>query len=308
MAQQIKASSAHHLTAAAFTSWRHTAADDIAARLKMQQVIGRLTNLRAAQVLTDWRMFTDDKRAWRAQQQKAEARLQRLRCSAVLFAWHRLAKQRQAVQGRLAKAVRSASSACMSQLVQRCLKAAKIPSSHSVTLAYQTLYSGWPGDGADSERAWLVAPKCCSVEPEQPAGMHFCAHSIGFEHNFIFRDTVLMIVWHGDLIQVAAGTSICLCGLRCYNNSHSTAWLGILQKHASETFAIHMLRLTLCSKCHGVSLPEPATSCCASCLVIGRYLRGPEPQPLRHNRNTKLSCRSKGNCLCRAACVFHANI
>lgn len=105
-ANEIKARSSHHLTAAVFTAWGQTAAASIEAKHRMQRVIGRMTNMRAVQVLAAWHMHAKEQRAKKAQLNKAVARLQRLRCSAVVFSWHRLTKQKQAVQGRLSKAVR----------------------------------------------------------------------------------------------------------------------------------------------------------------------------------------------------------
>ncbi len=72
----------------------------------MQQAIGRMTHLRAAQVFAAWQLHAHEQRVKTAQLGKAMARLQRLRCSAVVFAWHRLTVQKKAVRGRLAKAVR----------------------------------------------------------------------------------------------------------------------------------------------------------------------------------------------------------
>ncbi len=106
IAGQIRARAPHHVAAAAFAAWSHTAAASIAAKLSMQQAIGRMTHLRAAQVFAAWQLHAHEQRVKTAQLGKAMARLQRLRCSAVVFAWHRLTLQKKAVQGRLAKAVR----------------------------------------------------------------------------------------------------------------------------------------------------------------------------------------------------------
>ena len=76
------------------------------ATLKMQQVIGRMSNMRASQTFTAWQAYAGEQAARKQQLRKATIRLQRLRCSAVLFGWARLVKQSKAVQGRLIKAVR----------------------------------------------------------------------------------------------------------------------------------------------------------------------------------------------------------
>lgn len=106
IAGQIRARSLHHMAAAAFAAWSHTAAASIAAKLSMQQAIGRMAHLHAAQVFAAWQLHAQEQRVKTAQLGKAMARLQWLRCSAVVFAWHRLTLQKKAVQGRLAKAVR----------------------------------------------------------------------------------------------------------------------------------------------------------------------------------------------------------
>jgi len=106
IAGQIRARLPHHMAAAAFAAWSHTAAASTEAKLSMQQAIGRMTHLRAAQVFAAWQLHAHEQRVKTAQLGKAMARLQRLRCSAVVFAWHRLTVQKKAVRGRLAKAVR----------------------------------------------------------------------------------------------------------------------------------------------------------------------------------------------------------
>ena len=72
----------------------------------MQQVIGRMSNMRLSQAFGVWQAHVGEQTAKRQQLKKAVARLQRLRCSAVLFGWFRLAQQTKATQGRLLKAVR----------------------------------------------------------------------------------------------------------------------------------------------------------------------------------------------------------
>lgn len=74
--------------------------------LKMQQVIGRMSNIRLSQVFGVWQAYADKRTVKRQQLKKAVVRLQRLRCSAVLFGWFRLTQQTKATQGRLLKAIR----------------------------------------------------------------------------------------------------------------------------------------------------------------------------------------------------------
>lgn len=104
--ERIKARSVHHLSSAVFHAWRDAVAEGRKAGQKMQQVIGRMSNMRLSQAFGVWQIYADNQTAKKEQLKKACLRLQRLRCSAVLFGWLRLTQQTKAVQGRLLKAVR----------------------------------------------------------------------------------------------------------------------------------------------------------------------------------------------------------
>ena len=103
---KIRTKSVHRSTSAVFHAWRNGVTDGRKASLKMQQVVGRMSNMRLSQAFGVWQVYVDEQTVQRQQLKKAVLRLQRLRCSAVLFGWFRLTQQTKAVQGRLLKAVR----------------------------------------------------------------------------------------------------------------------------------------------------------------------------------------------------------